>query len=348
MRQLDQNVAFNAMIKMVSSTDHTTELAGLTLTITISKNGGAFAASSITITDRGNGWYNVAGTTAESDTLGDLVIRATATGADPGERVFFVVVPRATAAAVDDVPTNAEFNARTLPTASYATAAAQATLQTAIDDVPTNAEFNARTIVSANYSTLTAAQVNTEADQALADAKAGYAAAIEAAILNEGDATALLAAIAAKVEDFLINEGDSRATLAAISAAVWSHATRVLTAGTNIVLAKGVGLTGLNDLSAAQVNAEADQALADYDPPTKAEVDAAIGGISSGGDATLANQILILDWFESDWLIDKSTTPWTHVTRRKITNEELVRKKLKTADGADITSETARIGQMVN
>jgi len=54
--------------------------------------------------------------------------------------------------------------------------------------------------------------------------------------------------------------------------AVWSTATRILTAGTNIVLAKGVGVTGFNDLSAAQVNAEADTALADYDGPTHAEL----------------------------------------------------------------------------
>lgn len=45
--------------------------------------------------------------------------------------------------------------------------------------------------------------------------------------------------------------------------AVWSVGTRVLTAGTNIVLAKGVGVTGFNDITTAQVNAEADQALAD-------------------------------------------------------------------------------------
>lgn len=48
-----------------------------------------------------------------------------------------------------------------------------------------------------------------------------------------------------------------------IVAAVWAATTRTLTAGTNIVLAKGVGITGLNDLSASQVNAEADAALAD-------------------------------------------------------------------------------------
>jgi len=54
--------------------------------------------------------------------------------------------------------------------------------------------------------------------------------------------------------------------------AVWSTATRVLTAGTNIVLAKGSGVTGFNDLSAAEVNAEVDTALADYDGPTYTEL----------------------------------------------------------------------------
>lgn len=41
-----------------------------------------------------------------------------------------------------------------------------------------------------------------------------------------------------------------------IATAVWASATRLLTAGTNIVLAKDTGVTGFNDLSAAQVNAE--------------------------------------------------------------------------------------------
>lgn len=47
------------------------------------------------------------------------------------------------------------------------------------------------------------------------------------------------------------------------AADVWAVATRLLTAGTNIVLAKGTGVTGFNDLSAAQVNAEVDTGLAD-------------------------------------------------------------------------------------
>lgn len=60
--------------------------------------------------------------------------------------------------------------------------------------------------------------------------------------------------------------------------AVWSTATRILTAGTNIALAKGTGVTGFNDLSAAQVNAEADTALSDVGVTTTVtgRIDAAI------------------------------------------------------------------------
>ncbi len=73
--------------------------------------------------------------------------------------------------------------------------------------------------------------------------------------------------------------------------AVWSVATRLLTAGTNIVLAKGTGVTGFNDLSAAAVNAEVDTALADYDPPTKAEMDARTLASASYATATALGDV---------------------------------------------------------
>jgi hypothetical protein len=61
-----------------------------------------------------------------------------------------------------------------------------------------------------------------------------------------------------------------------ILAAIWANVTRTLTSGANIVLAKGTGLTGLNDLSAAQVNTEADTALVDagVTPVRQAHLDA--------------------------------------------------------------------------
>lgn len=50
--------------------------------------------------------------------------------------------------------------------------------------------------------------------------RTSLATVLEAAMLDEGDASALLTAIAAKVEQFLVNEGDATATLAAIGTAV--------------------------------------------------------------------------------------------------------------------------------
>lgn len=50
-----------------------------------------------------------------------------------------------------------------------------------------------------------------------------------------------------------------------IGSAVWASATRLLTAGTNIALAKGTGVTGFTDLSAADVRTAVGLAAADLD-----------------------------------------------------------------------------------
>lgn len=50
-------------------------------------------------------------------------------------------------------------------------------------------------------------------------------------------------------------------------------------------------ITGLNDLSAAQVNAEVDTALVDYDPPTKAELDAGLAGLNDVTAAEIDTQL---------------------------------------------------------
>lgn len=93
-----QNTARNVLLKLFSSTDHITALTGATLTVTISKNGAAFGSISPTVTERGNGWYSLALAAGDADTVGDLVVRATATGADPAERILNVIaVPLAAA-----------------------------------------------------------------------------------------------------------------------------------------------------------------------------------------------------------------------------------------------------------
>lgn len=111
MRTLNQSTARNVMVFMTDENDGKTGLTGLTLTCTLSKDGAAFASISPTVTERGNGWYNVALTSSHTDTIGDLVLRATATGADSAEVAMTVLVHPASALVAYDPPTKAEMDA---------------------------------------------------------------------------------------------------------------------------------------------------------------------------------------------------------------------------------------------
>lgn len=82
MGQLDKSTAYPRSVFMVDSSDHVTGKTGLTLTITTSKAGAAFASITPTVTELGNGWYSLALTTSHTDTLGDLAFHITASGAD--------------------------------------------------------------------------------------------------------------------------------------------------------------------------------------------------------------------------------------------------------------------------
>lgn len=76
---------------MVDSADHITGKTGLTPTVTISKNGGAFGAPSGAVTEIGSGWYALAGNATDRNTLGELLLHATAAGADPVDDRYEVV-----------------------------------------------------------------------------------------------------------------------------------------------------------------------------------------------------------------------------------------------------------------
>ncbi len=79
------------MVLMVDSTDHVTGKTGLTLTITASKAGAAFASITPTVTERGTGWYSIALTASHLDTLGDFAMHITGTAADPADVLLDVV-----------------------------------------------------------------------------------------------------------------------------------------------------------------------------------------------------------------------------------------------------------------
>ena len=93
--ELIQSTAANFPIFMFDSSDHVSGKTGLTLTIAVSKNGGASAAITPTVTEIGNGRYNLALTTAHIDTLGPINGIVTAAGADPQPFEALVVLAKA-------------------------------------------------------------------------------------------------------------------------------------------------------------------------------------------------------------------------------------------------------------
>lgn len=76
---------------LVGTADHLTGQPGKTPTVTIRKQGGAFAAPSGAVVEVGNGWYEVSASAANYDTLGSLILHATAAGCDPVDREFEIV-----------------------------------------------------------------------------------------------------------------------------------------------------------------------------------------------------------------------------------------------------------------
>ena len=76
---------------MTNPADHVTGVAGLVPVVQISKNGGAFAAAAGAVSEIGNGIYSLAGNANDRDTIGELVLYATAGGADPMYKIVDIV-----------------------------------------------------------------------------------------------------------------------------------------------------------------------------------------------------------------------------------------------------------------
>lgn len=116
------------------------------------------------------------------------------------------------------------------------------------------------------------------------------AAAVAAGGAGDPWSTSLPGAYGAGTAGFIVGTNID----AAISSRMAAGATVVLTDASlttaklgAFALAKTTNITGFNDLSAAQVNAEADAALADYDGPTHAEMTAEIPTATQNADALL-------------------------------------------------------------
>lgn len=91
MRLVLKDTVYNIVVLMVDSSDHVTGKGGLTLTITASKDGGTLGAITPTTTELGDGLYKLILNTGHTDTLGDLVLHVTGSGADPTDVMMQIV-----------------------------------------------------------------------------------------------------------------------------------------------------------------------------------------------------------------------------------------------------------------
>ena len=120
---------------------------------------------------------------------------------------------------------------------------------------------------------LSAADVNAEVDTALADYDGPTKAEMDSGFAALNDPTA------GDIADAVWDEPmAAHVTAGTFSVEVQSHAT-------------SAEIIALNDLSAADVNAEVDTALADYDGPTKAEMDSGFAGLNDPTAATIADAV---------------------------------------------------------
>lgn len=178
---MKKNVASQSIgAQMVTISDGSDFTGTVTAEVTI--DGGTKTSGGGTVTHEGEGYHSYAPTQAETN--GDHVaVSFSGSGALTQTVQVYTTFPQTVdnATAIADIPTNAEFNARSLPSADYfivsdytapanaditsiladtselqgnqgdwATATGFATTAE-IADVPTVAEFNARTVVSADY-----------------------------------------------------------------------------------------------------------------------------------------------------------------------------------------------------
>jgi hypothetical protein len=175
---IKQSTARNLMVFLTDSTDHVTGLTGATLTITLSKDGAAFASITPTVTERGDGWYSLAMTTSHTDTLGDLVLHITAASADPidlREQVF--------AALPGDAVTVGSIGANVITAASIATDAVTE-IQSGLATASVLASVKAQTdLIPASPAAVGDAMALT----------AGAISAVQSGLATSGDLTAVKA-----------------------------------------------------------------------------------------------------------------------------------------------------------
>jgi hypothetical protein len=291
---------------MVSSTDHISPVTGITPTVTISKNGESFASPSGAVTEIGSGWYALAGNATDRATLGELLIHATGTGADPVDDRYMIVaydpfdsvrlgltsLPNAAADAAGGLPISdagaldLDTLLATLTNGTYGLSA----IETLVDDLESRLtatragyldNLSAGAVALASGVTVTTNNDKTGYTASTVSDKTGYSLSVTPPTASD-IATAVWAAGTRTLSSF--------GTLVAdVATAVWGAVARTITGGTITTNSDktGYALTG-TDL--ADIKAKTDQLTF----TTPGSVDAT-ATVDTSDLATSANQTTIIN-----------------------------------------------------
>lgn len=278
------STSYPILFFMTSSTDHVSGITGITPTVTISKNGGSFASPSGSVTELANGWYALAGNSTDRNTLGEFLLHATGTGCDPTD-------DRYTITSFDPFDAT-RLGATSLPNAN---AGSSGGLPLSVDSsggVNTVQVSGTNQTAGDLYSYLTT-NLGALGENLSAIPKTGFKLASD----GLSQVSAWSVAITGNITGNLSGSVGSISSFGTLIADIWSYATRTLTAGTNISLAKGTGVTGFNDLDAASIRSAVGLALANLDTQlaalssgqlTQANIRTAIGLAAANLDTQLA------------------------------------------------------------
>jgi hypothetical protein len=223
---MQQNAAYTRAFLLVSSTDHLAGLTGAAPAVTISKAGAAFAAAAGAVAELANGWYRVAFTAADTNTLGDLACHATAAGADPSDWADQVVAYNPNdAAALGLSRLDAAVSSRATPAQILATPAnVLATDATGRVTVGSNADKTGYALTAAEHTAVAADTQTGLTAQGYTAARAGYLDTLNGLVAAIWAAASRTLTAIGNVTVGGYAGGQDPATL------VWGAATRTLTA----------------------------------------------------------------------------------------------------------------------
>lgn len=320
MRYLKQSTSVDLGIgPFLDSTDGVTPETGLSITqpdVRLKKNGGNWAQknASQTLSHEENGWYEVNLDATDTATLGVLLLNVSKSGALPVWFEFMVLPANAYDTFVlgtDRFDVDVLAMAADVVTSSALASSAVTEIQTGLATASSIAALNdlsATEVEDAVWDAAIASHLDSGSTGAALNAAGSsgdpwstalpgaYTAGTAGHILGTNlNATVSSRASQTSVDtidgivDSILDDTGTQipnqiTALNDISASdVWAVTVRTLSAGTNIVLAKGTGITGFNDLSATQVeDAVWDADTADHqDSGSTGE---ALSAAGSGGD----------------------------------------------------------------